>query len=308
VVIIRLFWRFVLICANLTNEFLDKNGPHLAAAITYYSLLSLFPLALAVISLLGFFLGSESLGPKLALAVKSLVPVSQDTVSDTLQMVARTKHVTGALGIVGLLWASTTVFGAIRKGVNAIWGIRKPRRFFQERLIDLSFTAGAGLLIMIPMATTALLGFLGGRASVLYPFNSDSWEALLRHLFSFLSPILTFIVFMLVYRYLPNAKVTFRDVWPGALMGSIAFEVAKALFLWYARTFPVYNLVYGPVGALIAILTWVYVSAFILLYGALVTAHYSGHLARKAEEKAAQIVASIRKLRAAVATESDDND
>ena len=293
---LKRFWRFILICADITNSYLDKNGPHLAAAVTYYALFSLIPLTLAIMFILGiFYRGSEALETRLSLAVNTLLPVSNDTVAETLQALSRNTAVTGVLGILGLLWVSTTVFGAIRKGVNTLWGIRQSRRFFHERLIDLSFTAGAGLLMVIPIALTAGLGVLGEFTSTLRTgaAGSDQLEELLSYA---LSPFISLTVFLFIYRYLPNTRITFREVWPGALMATAAFEGWKAVFLWYNHAFPVYDTVYGPVGALVALLTWIFISANILLVGALVTSRYSAYLSSKAEEKGQHILAGLRTL------------
>ena len=86
--------------------------------------------------------------------------------------------------------------------------------------------------------------------------------------------------FLLLYRFLPNAKVRLTDVWLGALLAAAAFEGATWGFVTYIKIFPVYNAVYGTVGAIMALLTWVYVSAIILLFGALVTSHYASYASR----------------------------
>ena len=279
------FWKFILICADLTNDFLSKNGPYLAAGITYYSLFSLVPLTLALVALGGFFLGdSEALEIRLVQAVNALIPVSRDTIAENIQVMVRTRNVAGAVGLIGLVWVATTVFGAIRKGINTIWGISVPRRFLHERFLDFAFTAGAGLVVLVLMAYIAGAGVLGDFASTLsrgHPYGDE----LVNMLISFVSPILSFIVFMFLYRYLPNIKTTFRGIWPGALMVTIAFEINKGVFLWYTREFPVYNVLYGPIGALLAMLTWAYVSSFILLFGALVTSRYSPLIANVIERK-----------------------
>ena len=292
----RRFWRFILICADITNSFLDKNGPQLAAAITYYALFSLIPLTLAIMFILGtIYRGSEGLETRLSLAVNTLLPVSNDTVADTLQAMARTRAVAGVLGILGLLWVSTTVFGAIRKSVNTLWGIRQSRRFFHERLIDISFAAGAGLLMWVPIALTAGLAVLGEFTSTLRTGSAGSFR--LEDILSYaLSPFISLTVFLFIYRYLPNTRVTFREVWPGALMATMAFEAWKGVFLWYNHTFPIYDTVYGPVGALVALLTWIYISANILLVGAVVTSKYSAYLSRKVEEKGKQLLVGLRQL------------
>ena len=293
---LRRFWRFILICADITNTFLSRNGPHHSAAITYYALFSLIPLTLAIMFLLGtFFKGSEALEARLSLAVNTLLPVSQDTVADMLQAMGRTRAVTGILGVLGLLWVSTTVFGAIRKGVNTVWGIDQPRRFFHEKLIDFAFTAGAGLLMVVPIALTAGVAVLEEFISTLRTGSTGS-DWLTNMLFTILSPFISLMVFLFIYRYLPNAKLTFRELWPAALMATLAFEGWKAVFLWYNRSFPIYDTVYGPVGALMALLTWIYISANILLVGALVTSRYSPYLSSKFEEKGLQVLVGLRSL------------
>lgn len=291
---LRRFWRFILICADITNTYLHNSGPHHAAAITYYALFSLIPLSLAIMFILGTFVtGSQSLEARLSLAVNTLVPVSNDTLTETLRVLDRTKAVTGILGILGLLWVSTTVFGALRKGVNTIWGIQQSRRFFHEKAIDLCFTAGAGLLMVVPIALTAGVGVLGEFTSTLHTGSPDN-DRLAETLLHFLSPFISVTVFLFIYRYLPNIKVTFREIWPGALMTTAAFEGWKAVFLWYTSAFPVYETVYGPVGALVALLTWIYISANILLVGALVTSRYSAFLSRRVEEGGLRVLAAMR--------------
>jgi len=294
VAMLRGFWRFILICADITNTYLDKNGSYLAAAITYWALFSLIPLTLAIMFLLGtFFRGSEGLEDRLALAVNTLAPVSRDAMEETLDVLARTRAVAGIIGLLGLLWVSTTVFGAIRKSVNTMWGIRQPRRFFRERLIDFTFTAGAGLLMVVPIALTAGAGVLEEFTSTLRTGKPDS-GGFTTILLNGVSPFISLTVFLFIYRYLPNAKITFREIWPGALMATIAFEGWKAVFLWYNRAFPVYDTVYGPVGALVAMLTWLYISANILLVGALVTSRYSAYISGKFEEKGQRVLSVFR--------------
>ena len=280
----RSFWRFILVCADITNSYLAMNGPFLSAAITYYALFSLIPLTLAIMFIVGtFYEGSDALEVRLSVAVNTLMPVSQETVADILEDMASSRAITGVLGILGLLWVSTTVFGAIRKGVNTVWGITQPRRFFHERLIDFGFTAGAGLLMVVPIGLTAGLGVLGEFTSALRTGDVEG-DQLTRLLLTTISPFISLVVLMFIYRFLPNTRVRFRDIWPTALLTALCFEGWKAVFLWYTSNYPVYDTVYGPVGALLALLTWIYISANILLVGALVTSRYSTYLSRRIAE------------------------
>ena len=92
-------------------------------------------------------------------------------------------------------------------------------------------------------------------------------------------PVFAFSICTVLYRYLPNTKVRMTQVWPGALMAAIALTAANEALVWYFGTFPAYNVVYGSVGAVMALLTWAYLSAIILLFGALMTASYSQYTA-----------------------------
>ncbi|MCH8310779.1 MAG: YihY/virulence factor BrkB family protein [Chloroflexi bacterium] len=266
--------RFILFCIDAVNDFLGKNCPYIAGAIAFYTLFSLFPLILAIISVWGFLIGPDVEQSDLAGRIAEAIPVSTEFVGETVQGVASARAITGVASVLGLLWASSAAFGAIRKGINNAWGIRKTRPFLEERLIDFGLVIGAGLLMVALLFVTPILSsfqqvarFLAPDVNIDFLFSMVSWVV---------SPILSFGTFLVLYRFLPNTQVKFKDVWLGALVASMAFDGAKWGFVLYIRTFPVYNVVYGSVGAVMALLTWVYVSAIILLFGALATSRYQG--------------------------------
>ena len=120
------FIRISFFCLDTINEFLDKNCPYIAGAIAFYTLFSMFPLLLAIISVLGY-LSPTTLEEQQELAMRTadIIPVSSDFIGETVSSVFRARVVTGIVSILGLLWAATVVFGAIRKGINAAWGITK---------------------------------------------------------------------------------------------------------------------------------------------------------------------------------------
>jgi membrane protein len=267
------FVRFVLFCIDATNDFLDKNCQYIAGAIAFYTLFSMFPLVLALISVWGFFLGPEVQQSELAERIAEVIPVSTEFISSTMHGVASARVITGTASFLGLLWASSAAFGAVRKGINAAWGITKTRPFISERLIDLGLVAGAGIVILILLVIAPLSGTIQEIFEIMFP--DTDFERMLTLLTRFVSPLLAFGTFLVLYKYLPNTSVGFKDVWMGALMAALAFDGAKWGLLWYVETFPVYNVVYGPLGAMMALLTWVYVSAIILLFGALLTSRYA---------------------------------
>ena len=286
---IVVLFRLVEICARAVNDFLGKNGPQLAAAVSYYALFSLFPLALAIIFVLSFFLGPDSIS-NLAQSAAEQAPISSETVRDALTSTLDSRSIAGLAGLIGLLWAGTAVFGAIRKGVNATWGITKPRPFLQERLIDFSLMAGATILLLVSISSTAvlinlqdILEFVTRETHV----NSDFlWDLIA----SLIAPVLSFIVFISIYWLIPNTVVKVKDALPGAIAATVAFEILKGVFVWYVSSQSVYSTVYGPIGSIVALLTWVYLSANILLFGSLITYRFASYRADKRTKEEALMV------------------
>lgn len=267
--------RAVSVAKETVDNFLTNNCTYIAAAIAFYAFFSLFPIALGLVSTAGFILGDGSLDRKLAEHIGSLLPVSNEFITSTIQGIIQAKGVTGVAATIGLLWSASTVFGAIRKGVNAAWGIRKPRPFLLERLIDVSLMVGAGLLFLLSLSSTVVLQF-SRDLSLLINSQSPMNEGMFWRYFTLiLPPVLTFIIFMSLYRFLPNTKVRWGDVWLGAILATISFEIMKNVFVWYVKQFTPYNIIYGPLGALVAFLTWVYVSAVIFLFGAQISSTFS---------------------------------
>ena len=261
------------------NDFLGKNGPQLAAAVSFYALFSLFPLTLAVIFGLSFFLGPESI-EDLAQKVADQAPISKRTVSDVLSGTLQSRNLAGSAGILGLLGAGTAVFAAIRKGVNATWGITKPRPFIQERLIDISLMLAAAILMLVSIFSTAVLAYLREIMDFVTTDSTLNGDFVWDKVASAIPPALSFVVFTGIYWLLPNAPVRFSHVLPGAIFATIAFEVMKNVFVWYVGNYSVYSTVYGSVGGIVALLAWVYLSALILLFGSLITYRHTARRAR----------------------------
>ena len=275
------FIRLVLFCADVVHAFMSQNGPYIAAAISFYTLFAIFPLLLAVISVLSFMIGSNDTeyATKLVEEITDILPISSDLISREVSNVVKSRTITGVAGILGLLWASTAVFAAIRKGINYLWGVTKPRSFLKERLIDIGLALGAGtimLFVMFSLPILILIVDIIGLVLIDINFNQDLvWQALTAIVYF----ATTSTIFIMFYRYLPNTKVKFSDVWIGGLVAALAFNCSNWGFVWYMRTFPsTYNLIYGSLGAVLALLSWVYVSALIVLVGALITSRYSRYV------------------------------
>ncbi|UCG83101.1 MAG: YihY/virulence factor BrkB family protein [Dehalococcoidia bacterium] len=256
------------------NEFLADNCPHLAAGISYYLLLSLFPLVLAAISIFGFIVRKPGYEDKVVDAVTSFIPVSTDFVKGAILAVSSTWGAAGIIATIGLLWAGMAVFNAVRKSLNTAWGVRQPRPFLHERLMEFLMMIGFGALLLISVGLTGAFRII--REASLPVFGERLMEgSLLWHsTIIAISVFITFLAFLFLYKLIPNTRVYWRHAAIGALAAAILFEIAKNIFVWSMANFATYTIVYSYVGTIVALMTWAYVSAVILLFCAKLTSYY----------------------------------
>ena len=246
----------------------------MAAAISFYALFSMFPLGLAVISILGFIIGTESSNETLAKEIADVLPISSDLIGSTMEGIISARAITGIASFVGLVWTSSAAFSAVRKGINTAWGVTTPRAFLWERIIDIGLVFAAGLLVLIILFTAPLIEIIRQIFEYTLPQNEIPADMIWATIADLVSPLLAFISILILYRWLPNTKVKIIHVVPGALLASICFILAQLGFIWYVGKFPVYNILYGAVGAVMALLAWVYISALIILFGAQITSMF----------------------------------
>lgn len=247
----------------------QHDASHMAAGVAYYALLSLFPLILGMTAIYGLFLPSEAVQEDVLDFFEENVPTSLDAVRRNIDDVIRYRGAIGAISVVGLLWAGSAVFGAVNRAVNRAWGIHKDPPFYVKKLRDISMALSVGVLLLLSLGLTSLFSIL---RSADISVSSAAIDVVSR----IVGFLITLAIFLLIYRYVPNTRVQWRDVWPGAGIAAVLFEMAKTLFVLYVAEIADYESIYGSMGSLVVLLVWVYVSAFTLLIGA----EFSSQLAR----------------------------
>jgi membrane protein len=200
----------------------------------------------------------------------------QNSISDTLNDVARASARLTAFSLIFSAWSASAMFGAVRKSINVVWKVEYGRAYLQQKLVDLLMVFAFGVLMLASVVGTAIIralrqasdGFLG-------PISEDT--GVIWSMVPWVLPgMLTFVVFALVYRLVPAVKVRFRDVWFGALLAALLFEVLKNGFAFYVANFRAYDLLYGSLGGILLFLTAVYFGSAILLFGAELAAAMPG--------------------------------
>ena len=272
------------------NEFLGKNGPYMSAAIAYYAFFSLFPLSLALIAVFSLVLGMQNFEDQLIDGLRQQIPVLAEADDEFLgnffTSLKAGRTAGGVVAIIGLFWVSQQVFSAIRKSINVIWGINKTRPFLTERLMDIALMFGAATLLFASVFITGLVTFIQELSAIWLPDAPISDPALWQKFAVFVPVVLNFLVFLTLYWWLPNTKLRFKEVWPTAVLGAVAFEISKAIFIFYLRNLSgVATTVYGGVSVIIVLMIFVYVSAIILLVGAMLTSRYAFYLAETEQKR-----------------------
>jgi membrane protein len=258
--------------SHAVHQFHENDLFTSAAAMSYFGLLTLFPALLLLLALSN----RMTAGTQMITHIVQVYPGSGKFLHETIQSLAHISNgVIVSCGII-VLWAGSWVFAVVERALNRVWGTTH-RTFLHGRALTLAMIAIIGLLLSLSvLATSVLVGLqeIAGRLSprqlenyaLLSAAGSFFWQIV----FALASLLVTFTLFSIVYKFMPNAYVSVRDTIPGAVIGGLLWEAAKYGFAWSLNYFH-YDQIYGSVGAVVAVLTWGYVSSLVLLFGAQLT-------------------------------------
>ena len=268
---LRVGWLLKLHGEALT-DFSRNNCPYIAAGIAYWTLFSLFPLALVGFSILGSLYSNPDAQQRAVESVITLLPVSADYIGGLLEEVVPARGPLGVVGTVGLLFVGSAVFSAVRKGINHCWHIGHPQYFLLERTIDLLMLLGLTLIALVTvMLSTDVLGF-GTLANLPGRFTGELVGEAEVAIATF---VVTFGMLLLLYRFVPNTTLQLSDVWVGALAGALLFQGVRIAFDVFITASSGYTRLYGSLSAAMAVLAWAYLSSLAILWGAQLSYTYS---------------------------------
>jgi len=255
--------------------FYNSDNLTYAASVAYYALLSLFPVFLLAFSILGH--ATEDVAHRTAVLkfVLQYFPAQFDFITDQLDAFRLSRISLSVAGTIAIVWGALGVFGAVSTAVNYAWGVEKQRGFWKHKLFSflMLLVAGAVLLLALLLVSARQVVEATWFAGVVLQFP------VLRVLESlairYATTVLFILVVGLIYYFVPNAKVRFRDVWVGAVFTGLLWKGALEGFSWYVHDMSRFTRVNGSISAVVVFLIWVYTQAVILLYGAEFTAAYA---------------------------------
>lgn len=241
-----------------------------AASLAYYVIFSLFPLLLVLISAGGFFLDSEQVFLKVSQLIRQNIPAtSYGWIFENLTQILEQRGTIGVIGLTTLLWAASGGFISLAYNINLAWLEAPQRNFFQRRLIALQMIAGISGLFLLSLILDSIINILH---ILNLPFTYFLDLGLWRWVSNLFSWLVIFLLFFVLYYWVPTVNVAGKAALWGALIASIAWKLATALFSLYVRSgFGRYEMIYGSVGALVAFLFLIYILATVTLFGAHLT-------------------------------------
>jgi membrane protein len=245
----------------------DGCGTH-AAAIAYYAIFSLIPLSLVILSVLGLVINED----RIVNFVFDEVPLQESQFTNVQAVVhqARNFSVAGiSFGAVLLIWSSSGIFAAVRRGLNAAEHRRGSRPYWRGKLIDLAMIPFFGALIMLSIVLTAATQGLIEEAGTIDGLHVDPNAAL--RIASYLLPAsISFVMFTLLYRFVPSGRPRWGEAFAGAAFATVLFELAKNIgaLVFAHLQFTRNTAIYAGFGTVLAFLFWMFINASILLLGA----------------------------------------
>lgn len=281
------FKNITAIAKDTVVGFMDDKGLKLSASLSYYTVFSMAPLLLLIISLAGAFFGREAIEGRIFEEINGLVgnqaAAQIQEIITNLELSGKTT-ISVIIGAITLVVGATTVFGEIQDSINMIWRVKaKPKRgwvkLLKDRLLSGSLIIGLGFLLIVSFIINGIVLTLGDMLKQHFP---DITIVIIDIVNIFISFVVITVLFGVIFKVLPDAKIAWKDVRVGAFFTACLFMLGRYLIGLYIETTGAGS-PYGAAGSIIIILLWVYYTAAILYMGAEFTRIYADHIGARIE-------------------------
>jgi membrane protein len=270
---------FINLLSAAFAEWNTDGAPRLAAALAYYTAFSVAPLLVIVIAVVGFVVNQQTVRADILAQVSAqLGPDAAGLIADLIDnaMPPGQGIISAMLSVVALLLGALGVFSNLQAALNIMWKVTPQQQaggvgaFLRSKLLAFAMLLMVGFLLLVSLVLTTALSVAQAYIAEWLPAS----QALAGALNTLVSTIVTALLFGLIFRVLPDVRLTWRDVLPGALLTAVMFTVGRALLASYLATGTTAS-AYGAAGAFVVVLIWIYYSAQILLFGAEFTQVYT---------------------------------
>ena len=266
------------------SDFIDNKSFRMSAALAYYTVFSIAPMLIVIISLCDFFYGREAIQGVIFEHMQGFIGAEAALqVEQIIRNATISKDITWAsvIGIAALIFAATGVFAEIQDSINYIWRLKaKPKKGWVKlvvnRVLSFSMVVSLGFILLVSLIVNSILDLLGQQLLKLLP-GMAAYVAY--GINTFITFSTTSFLFAIIFKVLPDARIEWRDVITGAITTTILFLLGKFAIGYYLGKTHISS-TYGAAGSVVIILLWVYYSAIILYFGASFTRSYTMHKGR----------------------------
>jgi membrane protein len=272
------------IFSDALESFTRVRGTQAAAALAYYAFFSLFPLLLVLVSIGSVLLVSNPLQHILDL-ISQLLPLPRSLIETNIQRVLQLRGTVGVIGLITLIWSASGGLAALVNNINLAWPKDERRGFIQQRLIAFAIILALLLLLVVSIVGPPVIdiftqvltpiglgGLIDNPVSLPLLTNAVSW-------------FLSFLAYYGLYRWLPQTHVHWASALWGAVLSASALKIAISVLTWYLSSgLNRYQLIYGSLGAVIALLIMIYITGVITLFGAHFTAAIQKYIQQQMED------------------------
>lgn len=272
---------YMMILKSSWNEFLEDNSIKLSASLAYFTIFSMAPMLIVIISLCGIFFGKQAVTGELFGQIRSYV--GDDAAVQIQSMIGNADVIKDGLkatviGLVTMLIGATGVFAEIQSSLNFMWGIKtKPKKGYVKYLIDRSisfvFVIGMGFILLLSLALNSIILSFSHKIKLHFPNFPFEFANSVNSVFVF---FVMCILFIIIYKFLPDAIIGWKDAAIGSIFTSALFMLGKWAIGYYLGIISL-GITYGAAASLVVILLWIYYSALIIYFGAEFTHMYAVH-------------------------------
>ena len=254
--------------AELWHKYRQDHVSILVSSLAYYAFFSFFPMLLLIASILGFLFGMGGAYARFSSEVLGLLPFSSAYLTSALDKIIRARRSLGFFGSLLLIWSATAAFDILQQILNRIHRAPRMRPLWRRRLLGILLALI--LLLFIPLS----IGIAGLRPVLVRGLVHHTplprqWEPEILTLCTLgLGVLFNFILFLTLYLFGPSVRRKVRQIWAGALVAAVLWEITKYVFTTYVTSLSRYKMLYGSIGSVIALLLWLYLSGTLLALGA----------------------------------------
>lgn len=260
-------------------SFQKKEASRNAAGMAYYTLFSLIPLLIVMVTIVSYFVDAQQAAERVSQLVMSVIPVSQGLVERNINRAFEIRNSVGAIGLVSFLWSGSNAFSIMVHNINTAWPEDERRSFFEKRLFGLAMVVLLILMLFMLMISSTALNLVLRYQRAYFDVDPTIQNRLLSLGSNLIHWLVPFIFFYSLYRVVPMGRVPIKASGFSALVITLLWRGASAIFQWYLSSgLARYEFVFGSLSAIVVLLFWIYLSSVILFFGAHVCAASAGKI------------------------------